>query len=145
MNTLLSVTQVLIAIALVAIILVQRGAGAAAGSGFGAGASATVFGARGSGSFLTRTTAVLAVAFFLISFVMAVIAGRSNLAGGAPDLGIMSGSGQVSTDLPAGPTVEAAGEDDVPTLEIPPVAVPDEVPEEDVPEPATATDDDENS
>ena len=36
-------------------------------AGFGAGASGTVFGARGSGSFLSRTTAVLATLFFVTS------------------------------------------------------------------------------
>ncbi len=47
--------------------LLQRGKGADAGAGFGAGASGTVFGARGSASFLSRTTAVLATLFFLTS------------------------------------------------------------------------------
>ena len=47
--------------------LLQRGKGADAGAGFGAGASGTVFGARGSASFLSRTTAVLATLFFVTS------------------------------------------------------------------------------
>ena len=49
------------------LVLLQRGKGADAGAGFGAGASGTVFGARGSASFLSRTTAVLATLFFLSS------------------------------------------------------------------------------
>jgi preprotein translocase subunit SecG len=48
-------------------VLLQRGKGADAGAGFGAGASGTVFGARGSANFLSRTTAVLATLFFLTS------------------------------------------------------------------------------
>ncbi len=91
MQTILSVTQVLVAIAMIAIILVQRGAGAAAGSGFGAGASGTVFGARGSGSFLTRTTSVLAAGFFIISMTMAIIASRPATANPDSDLGVMAG------------------------------------------------------
>jgi preprotein translocase subunit SecG len=59
--------HVLLAIGIVAIVLLQRGKGADAGAGFGAGASGTVFGARGSASFLSRTTAVLATLFFLSS------------------------------------------------------------------------------
>jgi preprotein translocase subunit SecG len=118
MQTILSVTQVLVAISMIAIILVQRGAGAAAGSGFGAGASGTVFGARGSGSFLTRTTAVLAAAFFIISMTMAIIASQTiNIVDGA-DLGVMAGleSEPVSTDLPTVPGLEAPASD-VPILQ----------------------------
>ena len=105
MQTILSVTQVLVAIAMIAIILVQRGAGAAAGSGFGAGASGTVFGARGSGSFLTRTTSVLAAAFFVISMTMAIIAGSTVGAPSGSDLGVMAGieSEAAASDLPEVP------------------------------------------
>ena len=67
----LNVIYVLIAIAMVALILMQRGAGAQAGSGFGAGASATVFGARGSANFLSKSTKWLAILFFAISLFMA--------------------------------------------------------------------------
>jgi len=61
------VVHVLLAFGIIALVLLQRGKGAVAGAGFGAGASGTVFGARGSASFLSRTTAVLATLFFLSS------------------------------------------------------------------------------
>ena len=61
------VVHVLLAFGIVALVLLQRGRGADAGAGFGAGASGTVFGARGSASFLSRTTAVLATLFFVSS------------------------------------------------------------------------------
>jgi preprotein translocase subunit SecG len=61
------VLHVLLAFGIIALVLLQRGKGADAGAGFGAGASGTVFGARGSASFLSRTTAVLATLFFLSS------------------------------------------------------------------------------
>jgi preprotein translocase subunit SecG len=67
LQTLTVVFHVLLAIAIVGLVLLQRGKGADAGAGFGAGASGTVFGARGSASFLSRTTAVLATLFFLTS------------------------------------------------------------------------------
>ena len=51
--------HVAVALLIVALVLLQRGKGASAGSGFGAGASGTVFGSRGSASFLSRATAVL--------------------------------------------------------------------------------------
>ena len=118
MQTILSVTQVLVAISMIAIILVQRGAGAAAGSRFGAGASGTVFGARGSGSFLTRTTSVLAAAFFIISLSMAIIASRTIGVNTGSDLGVMAGveSEAAYSDLPTVPGLQAPSSD-VPVLQ----------------------------
>jgi len=49
---------------MIGFILVQRGPGATAGSAFGSGASGTVFGAKGSSSFLSKSTAVLATYFY---------------------------------------------------------------------------------
>lgn len=72
MFVIFSVFYILIAAAMIVLILMQRGAGAEAGSGFGAGASATVFGARGSANFLSRSTAVLAALFFALSIGMGI-------------------------------------------------------------------------
>lgn len=74
MFTTLIVFQVLIAAGLIAIVLVQRGPGATMGAAFGSGASGTVFGSRGAGNFLTRTTSWLALGFMGISLALAVIA-----------------------------------------------------------------------
>ena len=82
MFTTLIVFQVLVAIGLIAIVLVQRGPGATMGAAFGAGASGTVFGSRGAGNFLTRTTGWLALGFFGISLTLAVLA--TGLSGGDP-------------------------------------------------------------
>ena len=71
MQSILLVVQILVAISLIALVLLQHGKGADMGAAFGAGASGTVFGSRGSSSFLTRVTAVLAAAFFLNSMVLA--------------------------------------------------------------------------
>ncbi|HEY5624188.1 MAG TPA: preprotein translocase subunit SecG [Gammaproteobacteria bacterium] len=65
-----------VAIMIVVLVLLQRGKGASAGTGFGAGASGTVFGARGSASFLSRATAVLATLFFATSLSLAYLAGQ---------------------------------------------------------------------
>jgi preprotein translocase subunit SecG len=67
LQTLAVVVHVLLAASIIGLVLLQRGKGADAGAGFGAGASGTVFGSRGSGSFLSRTTAILATLFFLTS------------------------------------------------------------------------------
>ena len=76
LQTLLLVVQVLVSVALILFILVQHGKGADAGAAFGSGASSTVFGARGSGNFLSRTTSVLALVFLVNSLVLAYIATR---------------------------------------------------------------------
>ena len=66
--------DVLIAAGLIGLVLMQQGKGASAGAAFGGGSSGTVFGARGSASFLTRTTAILAALFFINSIVLAYLA-----------------------------------------------------------------------
>lgn len=86
----LNIFHVLIAIAMIAFILIQKGAGATAGAAFGSGASGTVFGSRGAGNFLSRTTWVLAALFCLISLSMAVIASRMSVAP-ETDLGVVGG------------------------------------------------------
>jgi preprotein translocase subunit SecG len=68
--------HLLFAVAIVGLVLLQRGKGADAGAGFGAGASGTVFGARGSASFLSRTTATLAALFIVTSLTLAYLGGR---------------------------------------------------------------------
>lgn len=70
---LLLVVQVVVALALIALILMQHGKGADAGAAFGSGASSTVFGARGSANFLSRTTAILATVFFVNSMGLAYL------------------------------------------------------------------------
>ncbi|MBI2969999.1 MAG: preprotein translocase subunit SecG [Gammaproteobacteria bacterium] len=76
----LLVVQVVTAISLIGFILLQHGRGADAGAAFGSGASATVFGARGTGNFLSRTTTVLACIFLANSLALAYIARERVLA-----------------------------------------------------------------
>ena len=103
------VFYVLIAAAMIALILMQRGAGADAGSGFGGGASATVFGARGSSNFLSRSTAVLAG--------MGMFHSRPMVVATSDDLGVMAGVAPKATtdDVPAAPATAPAATD-VPTV-----------------------------
>ena len=78
-------THVTLAIALIVLILLQQGKGAEAGAAFGGGASQTVFGARGTGGFLAKLTALLAAIFFATSLALAYFASQ---AGQAPEAGI---------------------------------------------------------
>ncbi|MCK6370920.1 MAG: preprotein translocase subunit SecG [Gammaproteobacteria bacterium] len=72
-HTLVLVAHVLIGAMMIALVLLQRGKGADAGAAFGAGASATVFGAKGSANFLSRSTAILATCFFATSLGLAYL------------------------------------------------------------------------
>ena len=74
LNVLLLVFQVLLSITLITLVLLQHGKGADAGAAFGSGASATVFGARGSGNFLTKATSIVAILFFLTCLALAYLA-----------------------------------------------------------------------
>ncbi|MFO7953973.1 preprotein translocase subunit SecG [Thioalkalivibrio sp.] len=121
---LLLVVQIAASIGLIALILMQHGKGADAGAAFGSGASATVFGAAGSANFLSRSTAVLAVVFFLNSLTLAYLAASSPEAeslldqmeateeegDGPPDLPSEVNPG----DEPAGDTPEPGRPADVP-------------------------------
>ena len=74
LQALLLVVQVICAISLIGFILIQHGKGADAGAAFGSGASSTVFGASGSGNFLTKTTTALAFVFLINSLTLAWMA-----------------------------------------------------------------------
>ncbi|MCU8471311.1 preprotein translocase subunit SecG [Vibrio vulnificus] len=70
MFSVLLVIYLLAALGVIGLVLIQQGKGADMGASFGAGASNTVFGAGGSGNFLTRTTAILATVFFIVSLTL---------------------------------------------------------------------------
>lgn len=68
------VVHIILAVLMIALILVQHGKGADAGASFGGGGAATVFGASGSGNFLSRMTAILTALFFVTSMTLAIFA-----------------------------------------------------------------------
>jgi preprotein translocase subunit SecG len=112
-QTVLLVVQVLVAIGLVVFILLQHGRGADAGAAFGSGASSTVFGARGSGNFLSRTTAVLALVFLANSLGLAWIAKERV----TEATSLMEG--QAVIQAPAAPAVPAEQAPAEPVSEVP--------------------------
>lgn len=69
--------HVFAAICLIALVLVQQGKGATMGAAFGSGASQTVFGSRGSGSFLFRVTIGFILVFFITSIALNYITARA--------------------------------------------------------------------
>jgi len=108
MQIVLNIFHLFLAIGLVGLVLIQHGKGADAGAAFGSGASATVFGARGSGNFLSRSTAVLAALFFLTSMALAYFASQVE----GPK-GLMEGVEIPANPVPAPPV---GAQQDVPVI-----------------------------
>jgi preprotein translocase subunit SecG len=79
MFSFLLVVQILVSVSIIALVMLQQGKGADMGAGFGAGSSGTVFGSRGSGSFFTRATGILAAVFFINCLLIASPLIRKNM------------------------------------------------------------------
>ncbi|WP_456379591.1 preprotein translocase subunit SecG [Thiolapillus sp.] len=125
MHTILVVVHLFLSIGLIGLILIQHGKGADAGAAFGSGASSTVFGARGSANFLSRTTGVLALLFFVTSLTLAWMAMET-----ARDSGLMIDTQATESqpvpaaesDLPVVP--EAINDSEIPVVPVPAEAAP---------------------
>lgn len=112
--TVLMISEVLLSISIITLVLMQHGKGADAGAAFGSGASGTVFGSRGAGNFLTRTTAILATLFFLNCLALAyIVSYQAKNAGG-----VESVIDKIETVSPKAPV------DNAPAIDIPAVDVP---------------------
>ena len=73
METLVLTIHILIALALVVVVLLQRSEGG--GLGIGGGGGGGFMTARGTASFMTRATSVLAIGFFTTTIILAILAG----------------------------------------------------------------------
>lgn len=112
----LIIVHVIIAMSIVGLVLLQQGRGADAGAGFG-GTSNSVFGARGSASFLSRSTAIFAAVFFTSSLLLAYLGDKHD--NGKDDL--MEKVVAPQTDLPPVAPAPAGKQQpsDVPTSDVP--------------------------
>lgn len=103
-NSILLVVQVLLSISLIGLILIQHGKGADAGAAFGSGASATVFGAKGSGTFLSKMTTMLAILFFVVCLALAYLSSNrdrpDSVSGSVTSQEIEVAPMQEGTDMP---------------------------------------------
>ena len=102
-----------IALLIIILVLLQRGKGADAGAAFGAGASGTVFGARGSGSFFSRATAVCATLFFASSLTLAYLSSQSPSAPSS----LLEDAAVIEADVDTEALPESG--DDMPTSDFP--------------------------
>ncbi|MBX2825775.1 MAG: preprotein translocase subunit SecG [Gammaproteobacteria bacterium] len=124
MHSLILIIHVALAIGVIGLVLIQHGKGADAGAAFGSGASSTVFGSRGSASFLTKMTTLLATLFFVTSLVLFYLAANRDRGTGSvtdslpaavqEDTPEVPGIDESTGDLPAAPSAE---ESDLPSVE----------------------------
>jgi len=117
MQNIVLVFHVIIAVSLIALVLLQQGKGADAGAAFGAGASGTVFGSKGSSSFLTRTTGVLAALFFITSLTLFVLATETKTFDSVVD----QQQSKQQVEKPKGASAISTPDSDVPTSESKPI------------------------
>ncbi|UCG73468.1 MAG: preprotein translocase subunit SecG [Chromatiales bacterium] len=122
LHTLLLVAHVVVSAAIIGLVLLQKGKGAEAGAAFGAGASGTVFGAKGSANFLSRSTAVMATLFFVSSLALAYIGAQRPVSRSLVDEPV-----EVETGLVPVTPEESADVDVLPAL--PDLPEPEPVPE----------------
>lgn len=104
MGTVLLVIHLLVAIFLVVVILLQRSTGGALdGLGGGSGASSFLT-ARGTGNFLTRTTAILATIFIITSISLSLYYKGTNRQAKS----ILEGAPAQTEQMPVKPSAPAA-------------------------------------
>jgi preprotein translocase subunit SecG len=103
MDSIILVVHIVVSILLVGLILIQHGKGADAGAaalGGGGGASSSVFGSQGSTSFLSRSSAVLATAFFITSLTLAYFSGKTDSVDSITKTAITETTKEAPADLP---------------------------------------------
>ena len=117
MQSLILVVHVALALGVIGLVLIQHGKGADAGAAFGSGASSTVFGARGSASFLTKMTTLLAGLFFLSSLALFYLAAHRDRGTGSVTDSLPAATAPASeSDLPAGEP-SAPADSDLPAVD----------------------------
>lgn len=124
MQSIILVIHVLLAVTVIGLVLIQHGKGADAGAAFGSGASATVFGSRGSDSFLARLTTGMVTLFFTTSLVLFYLAAqRTSQLGSVTDtlpISVSEESASVPEDnvlIPDEAESVTSQPDDVPKIE----------------------------
>ena len=98
-SVILVIVHVILALGITGLVLLQKGKGAGEGAAFGGGGSGSVFGASGSSNFLSRTTAILATAFFVNSLVLAHLAANRDIADSVLD-GLKQGDAVEEAQIP---------------------------------------------
>ena len=113
LTSIFTVVHLVAAIAIVALVLLQQGKGADMGAAFGGGSSNSVFGSRGSATFLSRVTGGLAAVFFITGLSLAYIYTQQSA---APRSVMTTETAVESSDVPSagGTTMSGDAESDIP-------------------------------
>jgi preprotein translocase subunit SecG len=103
MQTVVIVIHLMIVLAMIGVVLLQKSEGG--GLGMGGGGAGGFLSSRGTANVLTRTTAMLALGFFITSLALSILAGfdrkpRSILPGGTPAQQQQGGGGLPQLDVP---------------------------------------------
>ncbi|MGH6981232.1 MAG: preprotein translocase subunit SecG [Stellaceae bacterium] len=106
MIAVITVVHIFLAVALVAVILLQKSEGGALGIG-GGGMSGFMTG-RSTANLLTRTTAGIAIVFFLTSLALAILASHGRVAHSVVEGPIPSAPAKSTPAAPAAPAKPAA-------------------------------------
>ncbi len=101
MTTILITVHVIVALLLIGVVLIQRGQGADMGVSFGGGGAQTLFGSRGSGSFLGKLTGGLAAAFMITSLTLAFFSQQQS--GSVVERSLANGTPAQEESVPAVP------------------------------------------
>jgi preprotein translocase subunit SecG len=122
----LVIVYLIVAVMLIGFVLIQQGKGAGMGASFGSGGSNTVFGSTGSGNFLTRTTAILATLFFVISLILGnQTADKEKTVDDFQNLEVPVSGQVMDSDVPVSEqSMSATPDSDVPVAEAPKEDVP---------------------
>jgi preprotein translocase subunit SecG len=112
MTTVLLVIHVFVTIALIGVVLIQRSEGGGLGIGSSQGMGSFMSG-RGTANLLTRTTAVLAAVFFVLSLALALL-NRGSLTAGRSVLDSLPAA-PATAPAPAPAPAPAQGGSSVPT------------------------------
>jgi preprotein translocase subunit SecG len=122
----LVIVYLIVAVMLIGFVLIQQGKGAGMGASFGSGGSNTVFGSTGSGNFLTRTTAILATLFFVISLILGnQTADKEKAVDDFQNLEVPVSEQAMDSDVPVSEqSMSATPDSDVPVAEAPKEDVP---------------------
>ncbi|PCI06743.1 MAG: preprotein translocase subunit SecG [Gammaproteobacteria bacterium] len=126
MDIVLLVLHVFLSLGIITLVLLQKGAGASAGAAFGGGGggAGSVFGATGSSNFLSKTTAIFAVGFFVNSLVLAYLAANRDVQVDSVLDALNAPAMEFSVpvdDVPAAAATDALLLGDVPPADIPQV------------------------
>jgi preprotein translocase subunit SecG len=118
MTTVLLIVHLFVTLALIGVVLIQRSEGGGLGVGTSQGMGSFMSG-RGTANLLTRTTAILATAFFVLSMALALLNRGTTVRGGSSIL-----DAPPPSTAPAAPATPTSPASKAPASATPPVAAP---------------------